>query len=48
MYDPVLVEPMRRELTALGVEELPTADEVNQLLENHRDVHYLAHHLFQI
>ena len=35
MYDPVLVEPMRRELTELCVEELTTADEVNQLLENH-------------
>lgn len=35
MYDPVLVEPMRRELTDLGVEELKTADEVDALLEAH-------------
>lgn len=35
MYDPVLVEPMRRELTDLGVEELKTADEVDALLEEH-------------
>lgn len=35
MYDPVLVEPMRRELTELGVEELTTADEVDTLLQVH-------------
>ena len=35
MYDPVLVEPMRRELTDLGVEELKSADEVDALLEKH-------------
>ncbi len=36
MYDPVLVEPMRRELTELGVEELKTADEVDNLLQVHK------------
>ncbi len=35
MYDPVLVEPMRRELTELGVEELKTAGEVDSLLQEH-------------
>ena len=36
MYDPVLVEPMRKELTELGVEELKTAGEVDALLKEHK------------
>ena len=36
MYDPVLVEPMRKELTELGVEELKTAGEVDALLQKHK------------
>ncbi|MBM3262463.1 MAG: BrxA/BrxB family bacilliredoxin [candidate division Zixibacteria bacterium] len=32
MYDPALVEPMRRELTVLGVEEMRTAAEVDKVL----------------
>lgn len=32
-YPPQLVEPMRRELTALGVEELYTADSVDEAME---------------
>ena len=36
MYDPVLVEPMRKELTELGVEELKTAGEVDALLQEHK------------
>ena len=31
-YDPVMVEPMRKELTNLGVEELRTAEEVDTVL----------------
>lgn len=34
MYDPALVEPMRRELTDLGVEELRTIDEVDAVLKD--------------
>jgi putative YphP/YqiW family bacilliredoxin len=32
MYDPALVDPMRRELTDLGVEEMRTATEVDAVL----------------
>ena len=32
-YDPVLVQPMREELTAVGVRELTTAADVDELLE---------------
>ena len=32
-YPPQLVDPMRRELTALGVEELRTAEEVDHVME---------------
>ena len=32
MYDPNLVQPMREELTSIGVQELTTADEVDQVL----------------
>ena len=32
MYDPNIVQPMREELTQLGVQELRTADEVDQAL----------------
>jgi putative YphP/YqiW family bacilliredoxin len=31
-YDPIVVQPMREELTRLGVRELRTADEVDQVL----------------
>lgn len=31
-YDPVLVQPMREELTRLGVQELRTAEEVDEVL----------------
>ena len=31
-YDPVLVQPMRDELTAVGIEELETADAVDQFM----------------
>ncbi len=34
MYDPNLVQPMREELTALGVEELKNADEVAANLQD--------------
>lgn len=33
MYDPVLVQPMREEVTRLGVQELATPTEVDQALE---------------
>ncbi len=33
MYDPVLVQPMRDEVTRLGVRELRTPDEVDQVLK---------------
>lgn len=33
-YDPRLVEPMRKELTDLGVEELRSAEEVDHALED--------------
>lgn len=33
-YDPRLVEPMREELTRLGVEELRTPDDVDRVLED--------------
>lgn len=33
-YSPLLVQPMREELTSLGVEELRTADAVDQLMNN--------------
>jgi putative YphP/YqiW family bacilliredoxin len=36
-YDPKLVEPMRRELTDLGVEELRSAAEVDRALEGSED-----------
>lgn len=36
-YPPQLVEPMRRELTAVGVEELRTAEEVDQAMEAGKD-----------
>ena len=32
LYDPILVQPMRDELTRLGVQELKTPDEVEQAL----------------
>ncbi|HMO17319.1 MAG TPA: BrxA/BrxB family bacilliredoxin [Oligoflexia bacterium] len=32
MYDPVMVEPMRRELVQAGVKELKTAEEVDKAL----------------
>jgi putative YphP/YqiW family bacilliredoxin len=35
-YDPVLVQPMREELTRLGVRELTTAAEVDGALGHHR------------
>ncbi len=34
MYDPRLVEPMRSELTSVGVKELRTADEVDSALQD--------------
>jgi len=34
MYDPVLVQPMRDEVTRLGVKELTSPDEVDKALEN--------------
>jgi bacilliredoxin len=34
MYDEMLVEPMRRELTQLGIEETRTAAEVDRVLGN--------------
>ncbi len=34
MYDPRMVEPMRQELTAAGVQELRTASEVDEALTN--------------
>ncbi|MFV1986647.1 MAG: BrxA/BrxB family bacilliredoxin [Gemmatimonadota bacterium] len=33
LYDPTLVQPMRDELTRLGVQELRTAEEVDEILE---------------
>ncbi len=33
-YDPVLVQPMRDELTALGIRELKTAAEVDEALDS--------------
>lgn len=36
-YDPKLVEPMRRELTDLGVKELRSAAEVDEALEGSED-----------
>lgn len=33
-YDPVAVQPMRDELTALGIEELLSPEEVDQALQN--------------
>lgn len=36
-YPPQLVDPMRRELTAVGVEELRTAEEVDQAMEASKD-----------
>ena len=33
MYDPLLVQPMRDEVTRLGVQELCTADEVKSFLD---------------
>lgn len=32
MYDPILVQPMRQEVTRLGVEELKTPEEVDRAL----------------
>lgn len=32
-YDPALVDPMRRELTDLGIEEMRTVEEVDAVLE---------------
>jgi len=34
MYDPKLVEPMRKELTSLGIKELLTGEEVQSALES--------------
>jgi putative YphP/YqiW family bacilliredoxin len=34
MYDPQIVAPMRAELTNIGVQELKTAEEVDQALKN--------------
>ena len=36
-YDPKLVQPMREELTQLGIEELRTADEVDEALGDAED-----------
>lgn len=33
MYDPILVEPMRKELTSIGVQELRTPEEVDKVLK---------------
>ena len=35
-YDPILVQPMRDELTSIGVRELRTPEEVDELL-NHKE-----------
>jgi len=35
LYDPTLVEPMRDELTRLGVRELLTAEDVDEVLGSH-------------
>jgi putative YphP/YqiW family bacilliredoxin len=32
-YDPMLVQPMREELTSLGISELPTAESVDEALK---------------
>ena len=34
MYDPALVQPMREELTSIGVRELRTAQEVDETINN--------------
>ena len=34
MYDPQLVQPMREELTRVGVKEMRTAAEVDETLQN--------------
>lgn len=34
MYNPTMVQPMREELTSLGIKELKTAEEVDQYLNN--------------
>lgn len=36
LYDPVMVQPMRDEVTELGFVELKTTDEVHQHLKNHQ------------
>lgn len=36
-YDPKLVQPMREELTRLGIEELRTAEEVDEALSDAED-----------
>ena len=34
MYDPVMVQPMREELTTLGVKELQTPEQVDQAMKS--------------
>ena len=38
MYDPKIVDPMRKELTDLGIAELKTPEEVSAALEANQDV----------
>lgn len=42
MYNPNIVEPMRKELTDLGINELKTADEVKQALEESKETTLLV------
>ena len=37
MYDPVMVQPMRDELTGAGITELTTASEVDSVFEDVAD-----------
>jgi putative YphP/YqiW family bacilliredoxin len=40
-YDPILVQPMREELTAIGIRELRTADEVDEFLDQKQGTSFI-------
>ena len=41
-YDPILVQPMREELTSIGVRELRSADEVDEFLSHKQGTSFIV------
>lgn len=41
-YDPILVQPMREELTSIGIRELRTAEEVDEFLDHKQGTSFIV------